>query len=116
MPQTYISRDETRTPQIVYGLYLAGIFTANLTLFIGVIIAYVYRKDAAPWLQTHYRYQIRTFWIGMLYSSIAFVLSIIYIGALLWPLLVIWLAVRCILGWLAIRKQQPPARPNSWLW
>ena len=75
MSKDSLTRDETRPPQIIYALYLAGIVTANITLLIGVIIAYVYRKDAAPWLLPHYRYLIRTFWIGTLYACIAFVLS-----------------------------------------
>lgn len=116
MTQRYIPRDEIRPPQIIYALYLAGLVTANITLLIGVVIAYVYRKEAAPWLQAHYRYMIRTFWIGTLYSIIAFMLSIILVGLLLWPLLAVWLGVRCVLGWLNVRKGEPPTRPNSWLW
>lgn len=109
------SRNATRTPQIIYALYLAGLVTANITLLIGVIIAYVYRKEAAPWLQQHYHYLIRTFWIGTLYACIAFVLSIVMVGIVLWPVLAVWLSVRCLLGWINVRKGLPPARPNSWL-
>jgi len=116
MSNSYIPQADTRTPQVVYALFLAGLVTANVTLLIGVIIAYVYRKDAAPWLQDHYRFLIRTFWIGSLYFCIAFVLSLILIGYLLWPLLAVWLGVRCVLGWMAVRNGQPPARPGSWLW
>jgi len=116
MTQNDLSRDEIRPPQIIYALYLAGIVTANITLLIGVVIAYVYRKDAALWLQPHYRYLIRTFWIGTLYACIAFLLSIVMVGTLLWPLLAVWLGVRCVLGWIDVRKGQPPARPASWLW
>ncbi len=105
-----IPRDEIRAPQIIYALYLAGIVTANITLLIGVIIAYVYRKEAAPWLQQHYRYLIRTFWIGTLYACIAFLLSIVVVGTLLWPLLAVWLGVRCVLGWVDVRKGLTPAR------
>ncbi|TVP49067.1 MAG: hypothetical protein EA345_07860 [Halomonas sp.] len=115
MTQNPHTRDEIRPPQIIYALYLAGLVTANITLLIGVIIAYVYRKEAAPWLQQHYRYMIRTFWIGTLYASIAFVLSIVMVGVLLWPVLAVWLGVRCLLGWMNLRKGQPPARPSSWL-
>lgn len=116
MSKEDVTRNETRPPQIIYALYLAGIVTANITLLIGVIIAYVYRKDATPWLQPHYRYLIRTFWIGTLYACIAFVLSVFIIGTLLWPLLAVWLGVRCVLGWVDVRKGRPPARPASWLW
>ncbi|MYL22478.1 hypothetical protein GLV89_01505 [Halomonas alkaliantarctica] len=110
------ARASTRTAQILYALYLAGIVTANITPIIGVVFAYVYRKEAAPWLAEHYRYLIRTFWIGALYFCLAFTLSVLLIGALIWPLLAIWLGVRCVTGWLALRKGEPPARPGSWLW
>ncbi|WP_404473631.1 hypothetical protein LG301_03930 [Vreelandella venusta] len=116
MNQPNTLNEDTRPPQIIYALYLAGLVTANITLLIGVIVAYVYRKEAPSWLQPHYRYLIRTFWMGCLYFIITFTLSITVVGALLWPLLAIWLAVRCILGWLAVRKGEPPARPGSWLW
>lgn len=116
MPNRPIANDDTLTPQVVYGLFLAGLVTASITLLIGVIIAYVYRKDAAPWLQDHYRLLIRTFWIGSLYFCIAFVLSLVVVGYLLWPLLAVWLVVRCVLGWRALRNGMPPARPTSWLW
>ncbi|MFC7368257.1 MULTISPECIES: DUF4870 family protein [Vreelandella] len=116
MSQRSFPKEETLPLQIIYALYLAGLVTANITLLIGVIIAYVYRKEAAPWLQAHYRYLIRTFWIGSLYFIITFTLSLALVGTLLWPLLVVWLVARCVLGWLAARKGEPPARPGSWLW
>lgn len=116
MTQNELSRNEIRPPQIVYALYLAGLVTANITLLIGVIVAYVYRREAAPWLQQHYRYMIRTFWIGTLYACVAFLLSIVMVGLLVWPLLAVWLGVRSVLGWINVRKGQPPARPASWLW
>lgn len=116
MSQAYLPDDDTRAPQIIYVLYLAGLITGTVTLLIGVIVAYVYRGDATPWLREHYRYLIRTFWIGALYSSVAFFLSLIVIGAILWPLLMVWLVVRCVIGIRDVRRHQPPPRPGSWLW
>lgn len=111
-----VAKDEISVPQIIYVLYLAGLITANVTLLIGVIMAYVYRGDAPLWLKEHYRYQIRTFWIGLLYSIIAFVLTLIAVGVLIWPLLMVWLIVRCVIGLRGLRRGQPPANPTSWLW
>jgi uncharacterized membrane protein len=117
MPDSDVPRAETRTPQILYALYLAGLVTANLTTLIGVVFAYVYRKDAAPSLKEHYRYLIRTFWIGLLYFCIVFTLSVLtVVGSLLGLLLAAWLGMRCVTGWLALRKGEQPARPGSWLW
>ena len=51
---------------IVYILYFVAYFT-GITALIGVIIAHVQVASADPLLATHYRFQIRTFWIGILY-------------------------------------------------
>ena len=51
------------TAKLVYILYLVSLLI-GITAIVGLIIAYVNRDDAPGWLQTHYRFQIRTFWIG----------------------------------------------------
>lgn len=109
-------KEDITIPQVIYVLYLAGLLTVNATLLIGVVMAYVYRADAPRWLRAHYRYQIRTFWIGMLYSVAAFVLSLFAVGALAWPLLAVWLVVRCAIGLRDVRRRRSPANPYSWLW
>jgi uncharacterized membrane protein len=57
---------EGDTARVVYLLYFASLLV-GVTSIIGVIIAYVYRADSPEWVATHYRFQIRTFWIGLLY-------------------------------------------------
>jgi hypothetical protein len=53
---------------IVYILYLVAYFT-GITAVIGVIIAHVQIGSADPLLASHYRFQIRTFWIGVVYRD-----------------------------------------------
>ena len=50
----------------VYILYLIGYLT-GFTALVGVIIAHVKASSADEVLRSHYRFQIRTFWIGLLY-------------------------------------------------
>ena len=50
---------------IVYILYFAAYVTVGITSVIGVIIAHVQVGTAEPMLASHYRFQIRTFWIGL---------------------------------------------------
>lgn len=52
--------------KIVYILYLVGV-VFGITGLIGVVMAYIYKSDAPEWLSSHYQFQIRTFWIGLLY-------------------------------------------------
>ena len=51
------------TAKLVYILYLVGL-VFGITGIIGVIVAYVNKGDAPEWMQSHYRFQIRTFWMG----------------------------------------------------
>ena len=98
----------------IYILYLANIFLA-LTGIVGVVLAYVYRGDGPGWLQSHYRFQIRTFWIGILYSVISIVLMFVFVGYVLALLVVLWLIVRCAKGMKHLSRGQPHPDPASWL-
>jgi uncharacterized membrane protein len=99
---------------IVYILYLVAYFT-GITAVIGVIIAHVQIGSADPLLASHYRFQIRTFWIGVLYLVIGTILTVVLVGiaVLLWWF--IWSLVRNIKGVLALNENKPIANPASWL-
>ena len=99
---------------IVYLLYAAGYFFVFPALA-GVVIAYVKIEDADPVLRSHYQFQIRTFWIGLLYLTIGFLLTIVLIGI---PILVwwfVWSLIRIVKGMTAISVHKPIANPRSWL-
>lgn len=100
--------------QIVYFLYIAGMFIPILPL-VGLIMAYINRGKAGGWVDTHYTYVIRTFWISLLYILIATVLVFLLIGILLYIAVVIWIIVRCILGLQAAGRGEPVRNPESWL-
>ena len=108
---------ETTLPVVVYALFLVGLFTGGLASRVGVLIADVQRRKVeGSYLATHYRYQIRTFWIGLLYAVIAALLTVIGIGIVLAVGVLLWVAVRCILGLNHLGKHQPIANPATWLW
>jgi uncharacterized membrane protein len=99
---------------IVYILYFLAYFT-GITAIIGVIIAHVQVDRADPMLATHYRFQIRTFWIGLLYLVVGTVLSLIVIGVVVLAWWFIWSLIRNIKGVLALYERRPIADPTSWL-
>jgi uncharacterized membrane protein len=101
--------------KIVYILYLVSI-AVGVTGLIGVIMAYVYRQDAPDWLQSHYRFQIRTFWIGLLYVLVGVLLTAVLIGFLVLLFWVIWLILRCVKGMQQLDNNQPVSGELSWLW
>jgi uncharacterized membrane protein len=102
------------TAKIIYILYLVNI-VVPFTGLVGVIMAYLNQKDADEMLKTHYRFQIRTFWIGMLYIFIGALLSMVLIGYLILLFYVVWLIVRCVKGLQALDSNEALANPASWM-
>ncbi len=104
----------TGSVKLVYILYLVAILI-GLTGIVGVIVAYVNKSDAPEWLSTHYRYQIRTFWIGGLYILVGSLLSLVIIGWFILLFWVIWLIVRCVKGMKYADNQQAIPNPTTWM-
>jgi uncharacterized membrane protein len=98
----------------VYILYLVG-FLTGITALVGAIIAYLQRDTTDRVSQSHFQFQIKTFWIGLLYFFVGFLTLYIGIGAIILLWWVIWTAVRCIKGLLLLNKGEPVPNPNSWL-
>lgn len=106
--------DSASSPQIIYILYLTSI-VLGITGVIGVIMAYINRPATPEWLQTHYTYLIHTFWKGLLYLAIGFVLSVVLIGFLVMLFALVWWIVRCVKGMQALGRQEPIINPTGWL-
>lgn len=101
------------TAKIVYILYLVAL-AFGITALVGVVMAYINKDDAPEWLQTHYQFQIRTFWIGILWMFLGTMLSIIFIGWFIFLFAVIWLIVRSIKGIKSLDRQAPHPNPTAW--
>lgn len=100
--------------QVVYILYIASMFLPFLIL-VGIVIAYVNRGKAGGWVDTHYTWLIRTFWIGLLYAFVSAILAIVLIGFLMMAAVAVWVIVRCVLGLQAANREEPINNPESWL-
>ena len=92
-----------------------AIVTAFLTgwpSIIAVALNYATRHDVrGTYLETHYRWQIRTFWYAVLWFVVAGVLFFTIIGIpLAWLIVVVtgfWILYRLARGWLALNDDQP---------
>ena len=92
----------------------AMIVTAFLTgwpSIIAVILNYVKRSEVrGTWLDSHYSWQIRTFWYALLWLAIGGVLFLTVVGipfaVVLWFATGIWVLYRIIRGWLALSSQK----------
>jgi uncharacterized membrane protein len=100
-------------PMAIYICYLAS-FLAGITGVIGIVLAYVNRGSGPAWLETHYRYQIRTFWIGLAYTVIGFALTLVIVGWLVVLATAIWLILRCAKGLTWLDRGEPVPDPYTW--
>ena len=97
----------------VYILDLVG-FLMGITVLVGVVIAYLQRDKTDRVSQSHFQFQITTFWIGLLYFLVGFITIHIGIGALILLWWVVWTVIRCVKGLLALNMAEPIRDPNSW--
>jgi len=92
---------------IVYGLQLAS-FLAGITIIAAVIINYVKRKDVeGTWLESHFRWQIRTFWYSLLWLGVGLASLVVLIGFFVLMASAVWLLYRAIKGWVALSENKP---------
>jgi uncharacterized membrane protein len=93
---------------------IVGAFLVGWPSLIAVILNYVKRGEVrGTWLESHFRWQIRTFWYGLLWVSLCviFVIMTFGIGILIaWlPLMFVglWFVYRIVRGWMALRDGRP---------
>lgn len=99
---------------IVYILYFVAYFV-GITAIVGVIIAHVQKGSGDAMLESHYDFQIRTFWIGLLYLVVGTILAYVLVGFLVLAWWFIWSLIRNIKGILALNENRPIASPSSWM-
>lgn len=110
---------------VMYGLHAFSAVTGMLTpalivtafltgwpSIIAVILNYVKRSEVrGTWLDTHYGWQVRTFWYSVLWVVIGGVLFVTVIGIpfayVLWIATGIWVLYRIVRGWLALVSERP---------
>jgi uncharacterized membrane protein len=91
-----------------------GAFLVGWPSVLALILNYVKRRDArGTWLESHFRWQIRTFWFGLLWVivCVAFIVMTFGLGLLVvWVplgLLALWFIYRIARGWLSLNRGRP---------
>ena len=84
-------------------------FFFGLTAIVGVVINYVKREDVAGTVyQSHFDWQIRTFWWGLVWSVLGFILILaLGLGFLVLFGAWVWAVYRVVKGWLKLNDGLP---------
>lgn len=113
---------------VTYGLHALGLalgafgaatvigsFVFGWPSIIAVILNYVKRGEArGTWLESHFTWQIRTFWFAVLWSvfvlAVGLPLTLVLVGFAIWAvgffILGIWAIYRITRGWMALRDRR----------
>jgi uncharacterized membrane protein len=99
---------------IVGAATVVGAFLTGWPSIIAVVLNYVKRSEVrGTWLESHFRWQIRTFWFGLLWVTLCglFIVATLGIGLLIaWlPLTLVglWCIYRIVRGWLRLMDHRP---------
>jgi uncharacterized membrane protein len=94
--------------QIIYGMYAAAIIV-GITWLVGIVLNYVKRDDVAgTWLESHFTWQIRTFWYSLLWFVLGWPLMLAFgLGIVVWVASGIWYIYRIVKGWLRLNEGKP---------
>ena len=109
LPAAGDARDTTlrQLTMAVYVLQLASILV-GITLVAGAIINYLKRGEVrGTWLESHFRWQIRTFWWSLLWFGVGLALLVFIVGFFILVALAMWLLYRAIKGWLELEERRP---------
>ena len=102
-----IDRPKTLTT-LVYALQAAGFLLPPVVWIVAVIINYVKREDVTgTWLESHFRWQIRTFWFGLLWAVPGVILFVLIVGWFILAADAIWIIYRIVKGWLNLSENRP---------
>ena len=95
---------------------IVGSFFFGLPSIVAVILNYARRSAVrGTFLESHFRWQIRTFWFGLLATITVIALSLplllVLVGFITLPICIgvigLWLVYRVVRGWLALRDRRP---------
>ncbi|HQS57265.1 MAG: hypothetical protein B7Y56_00140 [Gallionellales bacterium 35-53-114] len=92
---------------VVYALYAFSYF-AGITAIIGIVLNYLKLEEVTgTWLESHFRWQIRTFWFGLLWAAVGIATLVLLVGFVILFVNCIWIIYRVIKGWLYFNDNKP---------
>ena len=96
-----------RLTAIVYALQLAGYFTLVSPIG-GALINYLKRDEAAgTWMESHFRWQLRSFWITLAGVAVGVATLAVFVGFFILGVTLMWFLYRAIKGWIELSEGKP---------
>jgi len=92
---------------VIYGLYALSMF-AGISAIVAIVLNYIKIDEAkGTWLESHFSWQIRTFWWSVVWLVVGGLTWIILIGWVVWGVAFVWFVYRIAKGWLNLNDGKP---------
>ncbi|HEX7972112.1 MAG TPA: hypothetical protein VF501_07840 [Thiobacillus sp.] len=92
---------------VIYALYALSLF-AGISAIVAIVLDYIKREDAqGTWMESHFSWQIRTFWWSVLWLVLGAATWIILVGWIVWGVAGVWFIYRIAKGWLNLNDGKP---------
>lgn len=107
MATTDAEKSAKTLTMVIYALYAAS-FLLGITAIVAIVINYVKKGDVAgTFLESHFRWQIRTFWFGLLWGVLGAIASLVIVGWFVLLANLVWIIYRIVKGWLRLNDNRP---------
>lgn len=92
---------------VIYALYAAS-FLIGITAVVAIVMNYVKKDEVAgTFLESHFRWQIRTFWFGLLWGCLGALTLMLVVGWAIMLANAVWIIYRIAKGWLSLNENKP---------
>lgn len=92
---------------VIYALYAASLLV-GISCLVAIVMNYVKKDDVAGTLfESHFRWQIRTFWFSLLWGILGVITFIVIIGWFILMADLVWFIYRIVKGWLRLNENKP---------
>lgn len=94
---------------VIYALYALSLF-AGVTAIVAIVLNYIKLDEVrGSWLESHFRWQIRTFWWSLLWLMLGTLTVVILVGWIVLGVAFVWFVYRIAHGWLKLNDGLPIA-------
>lgn len=92
---------------VIYALYALSLF-AGVSAVVAIVLNYIKKDDVrGTWLESHFTWQIRTFWWSVLWLVLGGLTWIILVGWVVLGVAFVWFIYRIAKGWLNLNENKP---------
>ena len=97
------AKKDIEITHVIYGLMAAGYVTGGLGTLAAIILNYIKLDEVkgTP-LEGHFRWQMRTFWWGMLWAVLSMLLMFVLVGFFTIFVVIVWHIYRIAKGWMRL--------------